>query len=98
MGKLNEFARTYEPPKTKNVADLKEVNTDIDLKDGESKDENGETFKYKYVTVDGEDYRVPNSVISALKSILEKKPDLKKFSVSKMGQGFNTRYTVIPIE
>jgi len=33
-----------------------------------------------------------------LKAILEKKPDLKTFSVSKKGQGMNTVYTVIPMD
>lgn len=98
MASLSDFAKTYEPPKTKNIADLKEVDVSLQLADRIGKDDSGEEFKYKVVIVNGEEYRVPSSVISALKSVLEKKPDLKKFSVSKSGTGMNSRYTVIPLD
>ena len=35
--------------------------------------------------------------ITSLKAILEKKPDLKDFSVAKTGTNLDTRYTVIPL-
>ena len=98
MSKLKEEALNYEAPTTKNIVDLKEVDVEMELEDREGKDKDGEIFKYKVIVVDGEDYRVPGSVIGNLKGILEKKPDLKKFSVSKTGEGMNTRYTVIPME
>jgi hypothetical protein len=98
MASLSEFAKTYEPPKTKNIADLKEVEVTLQLEDRTGKDESGDEFKYKVIVVNGEDYRVPGSVIGSLKAILEKKPTLSKFSVSKVGTGMNTKYTVIPIE
>jgi hypothetical protein len=47
--------------------------------------------------LDGEKYRVPNSVLKQLKVLLEDNPDLKKFKVKKSGVGLNTDYTVIPI-
>jgi hypothetical protein len=98
MAKLKDEALQYEAPQTKNIADLKEVSVELDLQDREGKDNNGEVFKYKVIVVEGEDYRVPGSVIGNLKGILEKKPDLKKFSVSKQGEGMNTRYTLIPLD
>jgi len=98
MASLKEQAISYEPPTTKNIADLQEVDVDLQLEDRTGTNEAGEDFKYKVIIIDGEEYRVPNSVLNNLKAILEKKPTLKKFSVSKTGTGMNTRYAVIPIE
>ena len=97
MASLKDSAKEYEPPTTKNIADLKEVSTDLELEDREGHDQNNEKFKYKVIVVEGEDYRVPGSVLGNLKVILEKNPAIKRFSVSKQGTGMNTRYTVIPI-
>ena len=88
----------YQPKQTKNIADLKEVSVDLELEDREGTTRDNETFKYKVVVIDGQDYRVPGKVIGDLKAILDKKPDLKLFSVSKTGSGMNTHYTVIPIQ
>lgn len=97
MEKLKDAALQYEQPSTKNIADLDSVDVELNLEDREGKDNNGEVFKYKVVVVNGEDYRVPGSVIGNLKGILQKKPDLKTFSVAKQGEGMNTRYSVIPL-
>ena len=45
----------------------------------------------------GEKYKVPVSVLSALKEILEVKPELKLFKVIKKGEGLKTEYTTIPL-
>jgi hypothetical protein len=97
MAKLFESAKNYEPPKTRNIADLKLVDVNLELEDREGLDENKKPFKYKVIIVEGEEYRVPGSVLGSLKAILEKNPNLKQFSVSKQGTGMNTRYTVIPM-
>jgi len=98
MASLKESAEMYEPPTTKNIADLQEVNVDLQLEARTGKNEANEEFAYNVIIVDGEEYRVPNSVLNNLKAILKKKPTLKTFSVSKTGQGMNTKYTVIPLE
>ena len=98
MGSLKEEAQAYEPPTTKNIADLKEVLVELKVEERTGKNREDKEYKYKVIIVDGEDYRVPNSVLDNLKAILEKKPDLKKFRVSKTGQGMDSRYTVIPLE
>lgn len=98
MAKLKEEALNYEAPKTKNIADLETVDVDLKLEDREGKDNEGQVFKYKVVVVDGEEFRVPGSVIRNLKQVLEAKPDIKKVKVTKSGEGMNTRYTVIPLE
>lgn len=96
MATLGEEAKNYEPPTTKNIADLDIVPTNLEMHSREGTDVNGETFKYKVVIVEGVEYRVPSSVLGSLKAIMAKKPELKNFSVSKQGTGMNTKYTVIP--
>ena len=76
---------------------MKVVSTSFPLEDREGIDNDKQPFKYKVIIVDGEEYRVPSSVLGSLKAILEKKPDLKEFTVSKVGNGMDTRYTVIPL-
>lgn len=96
---IKQAAQNYVPQTTKNIADLPEVNIEaMQLEDRESKDNEGIAFKYKVVIVNGEEYRVPGSVIGSIKGILDKKPTLKRISVSKQGTGMLTRYTVIPLE
>lgn len=97
---LSEFAKTFEQSsQTKNISDLKEVSTDLVLLDREGHDKDGKEFKYKVIVVDKIEYRVPTSVIGSLKAILEKKPNLKKFAVSRQGKDKeNTKYTVIPLD
>ena len=97
--KLGEFAKEYESQTTKNISDLKEVDVNLELEDREAETKEGKPFKFKVICVNGEEYRVPKSVIASLKAILEKKPTLKKFSVSRVGKDKeDTRYTVIPLE
>lgn len=50
------------------------------------------------IVVDGEDYRMPTSVLKNLKAILVEKPELKEFKVSKSGEGLKTAYTVITLD
>jgi len=95
---LAEFAKIYEPPKTKNIADLDEVSVKAPRHIKEGLDKEGKPFKYVVITVDGQEYRVPGCVVWTLRAILEKKPSLKKFCVSKTGTGMATKYTVIPLE
>ena len=97
MASLKEEAKAYEPQQTKNIADLDVVPTGLELSNREGEDKHGEKYKYKVITVDGEEYRVPNVVLGDIKAILEKNPNLEKFSVTKKGEGLNTRYTVIPL-
>jgi len=98
MDSIRDSAEAYEPKQTKNIADLKEVNIDLELEDREGKDKDGTAYKYKVVVVEGEEYRIPYKVIGDLKAILEKKPTLQTFAVSKKGEGLRTEYTVIPLQ
>lgn len=98
MSSIKESAKNFTSKQTKNIAELKTVEVDLALLDGKGKDKEGKEFLYKYIEIDGEEYRVPDKVLKDLKAILEKKPSLKTFSVSKQGTGLNTAYTVIPLD
>lgn len=98
MAKLNEEAMAYEPPKTKNIADLELVLVaEVEVEERTGNDKEGKEFSYKVIVIEGEEYRVPNSVLKALKTILGTRPDLKAIKVTKTGEGLNTDYTVIPL-
>ncbi len=95
MAKLKEEAMAYEPSNTKNIADLDEVSVELDLLDGSGTDKDGKDFKYKYIVVKEENYRVPGIVLSQLKGILEENPNLTHFKVKRNGSGLATQYQVI---
>ena len=95
---IKDSAKNYTSKQTKNIAELKSVEVDLVLLEGKGKDKDGKEFSYKYIEVDGDEYRVPDKVLKDIKAILEKKPNLKTFSVSKQGTGLNTTYTVIPLD
>ena len=92
MAKLSEEAKAYEPKQIKNIADLPSVSVDLDVKE-DTKAE----FPYKYIEVNGERYKLPMTVLSSLKAILEENKNLKTFKVKKSGQGLGTEYTTIPL-
>jgi hypothetical protein len=98
MATLKESAKVYVPEQTKNIAELPIVSVNFELRDGEGKDKDGLVFKYKYIEVNGEEYRVPGKVIGDIKSILESKPDLQTVKVIRKGTGLGTQYTVIPLD
>ena len=97
MANLKEEAMTYESTATKNIAELPKVSTDVEVLERTGTNDEGKEFSYKYIRVEGSDYRVPASVLKSLKAILEDSPLLKHFKVKKTGQGMATEYTVIPL-
>ena len=97
MATLKEFAMSYESKKTKNISELNEVPIDLSIKGDFFTDNKGEDIPYNYVELNGERYRIPNSVIADLKQILVSKPTCTKVKVSKTGSGLGTKYTVIPL-
>lgn len=89
---LKEEAKEYQPSQIKNIAELENVSTDLNIHE-----DNEAEFPYKYIIVEGEKYKVPISVIASLKDLLEENADLKKFKVKRTGEGLKTKYTVIPL-
>lgn len=97
MTTIRNEAIGFKPKQTKNVADLSQLDINAELLDGKGMDDEGKEFKYKYVDVNGEEYRIPNVVIGNIKDLLEMNPNLKTVKVSRKGQGLQTRYTVMPL-
>ena len=98
MVTIGEGAKSFEPKSMKNIADLEVVTTDVQFVENEErKDSEGKQYIVNYITIDGQEYRVPNSVLEQLKAILKEKPDLKGFKVTKIGTGLNTKYNVFPL-
>ena len=97
MGTIKQEASAYESHSVGNIADIPKVSADLVLEDREGTNDEGKTFTYKVVEIEGQFYRVPASVLKSLKAILEDSPNLKFFKVKKTGTGLATEYTVIPL-
>jgi len=95
---LKDTALAYESKSVGNIADLPKVTTALKVEDREGTNDEGKTFQYKVIVVDGQEYRVPASVLKSLKAILDDNPELQEFKVKKSGTGMNTEYTVIPLK
>ena len=102
MATIGESAKAYEgSSKTKNIADLEKVSTDLQLVEDSfefTKDGVTKTVKQEVIEMNDEKYRVPVTVKQQLKVILEDNPALKFFKVKKTGTTKDdTRYQVIPL-
>lgn len=98
MTTIKESAKAYVSEITKNVAELTEVPVDLDIRQEECENKEGEKFTVNKFTLDNEDYRIPNIVLSQLKDIMESMPNLKTFKVIAKGIGMNVKYTTIPLK
>lgn len=98
MTTIKETAMAYEPQRMRNVTDLEAVSVEQQLNKEVRKNKDNEEYTISFFLVNGEEYRVPNSVIEQLQAILKEKPDLKTFKVTRKGEGLNTTYTVIQLE
>ena len=98
MVTIKEAAMTYESKQTKNIAEIEVIKTDLEIREEVFKEGTPDEFKVNITTINGEDYRVPDSVLKDLKTILESRPNLKTFQVKKTGTGMNTNYVVIPLD
>lgn len=106
MSNLKEEAQAYEPKKTLNIADLERVDlswpvenrSGTTLKQDEDGKEYEESYSYKVMVVNDQEYRVPNSVLEEIKKMVKLVPDLKYVKVIKTGSGFGTKYEVEKLE
>lgn len=92
MGTIKDEAVNYKPKGVKNISELPEIETTLVL----FKEENVE-YPYTYLEMNGERYKMPDAVLASLQAIIKSNPNLKKFKVTKQGQGMNTKYVVIPL-
>lgn len=98
MPSIKDEALAYEPPITKNIADLDKVSINEEIVEREYTDSNQKPFKINVIVINDEDYRVPVSIVKALKDILQEKPDITSFKVVKSGTGLSTSYTLVPLD
>lgn len=98
MANIKDSAMDYNPPQTKNIAELDKVPVNLEMEDREGLDNDGKTFKYKVVVLSGEDYRIPNIVLGNLKVLLQENPKMTHFKVKREGEGLKTRYFVFPVD
>ncbi len=95
---VKESAESYVPKSARNITELETIDVALVMRLETGKDSAGDEYNFNYVEVNGEKYRMPDSVLKDLQAVLKKKPELKSFSVSKSGEGRQTRYTVIPMD
>jgi hypothetical protein len=98
MTSIKEMAQAYEPKTTKNIAELQRVRCDMEVEEKTYTDKDNKEFSVLVAEIDGEDYRVPLSVLKDLKILLEDDPEIEYFKVLKSGEGMNTKYTVKPLK
>jgi hypothetical protein len=95
---IKSASEQYVPKTAKNITELKSVSVDLVLQLETGTNSEGEDYSYNFIEVGNEKYRVPDSVLNNLKSILVVRPNLKTFCVTKSGEGRLTKYTVIPLD
>lgn len=95
---LREMSKAYEPKKTKNIADLEAVSLDVKISKTSGTDQEGKEFEFFVAEVGEDKYRVPSSVMEAIQTLLQNKPNVKTIKVVKKGTGMNTSYSVIELE
>lgn len=102
MKTLKEAAEDYEPKRTANIADLEKFDVSEPIEEREGKDNEGKSFKYNVLVRDGEDYRIPNTVLETIKGLLaanaKHDKQITTFSVEKTGEGMGTKYQVVSLD
>ena len=98
MSTIGEEAKAYEPQRMKNIADLEAVSIEQEIKKETRKDKANEDYTVSFIVIDNDEYRVPNSVLEQLQTLIEEKPDMTSFKVTKKGEGLNTSYQVVPLD
>lgn len=98
MATLKETAMAYEPKTTPTIDEAGIISLDFPTQDREKKDKDGKPYKYKVALIGDSEYRVPDSVLEAIKALIEAKPTISKVKVAKKGTGLDTKYTVVPMD
>lgn len=99
MTSIKESAKAFVPKQTRNITELEVVNIEtLQVEKRSGKDKDGKDFNYNVVISNEEEFRIPDSVLNNIKTILQAKPNLKTIRVLKKGQGLGTEYTVVPLD
>ena len=97
---MKEAAMAYEDKKTLNISDLDQVPIDVPLETKKVKEGTPEEFEVTVALFEGEEYRVPRSVLKAVKALLAdpRTKGMTHFSVLRTGTTKDdTRYQVVPM-
>jgi len=98
MVSIGEAAAVAEKKKTKNISDLGKISIDKEIKEKVFKEGTPDEYTLQVIEHEGEDYRVPLSVLLSIKELKKKYPQMKTFEVLREGTTQNdTRYQVIPV-
>lgn len=98
MGNLKETAKAYEPKKTPVISELECVSLSVPISTMKGTDNSGVEFEYYVANVVGTDYRVPNSVMEQIQTLVEEKPEAMSIKVVRKGEGMASKYSVILLE
>jgi len=80
----------------KNVSDLKELSLDVDIED-RIFGSGDQAFTVTGFEMDNVFYRIPKTVLSQIKMLLEDNIDLERVKIKKVGTGMQTQYLVTPM-
>jgi hypothetical protein len=98
MATLKKEAEDYKPTQIKNIAELDSVNLDVEFFKETRKKADDTEYSLSFIRVDGEEYRVPSSVLEQIQEIIKTKPKATKVKVVRKGEGMKTNYTTIPLD
>lgn len=101
MKTLKDYAQEFvaTATQTKNICELNKVSTDLEILTKTANKKDGTPFTYLYIIVNGEEYRVPKTVIRELQTALKFDKNLKEFKVVKTGTTKDdTKYSVEPVK
>ena len=94
---LKEVAASFVAKTISNISVLDRVPTDVSVEERKFKEGTPEEYECYIATIKGEDFYVPVSVLAQLQELIKVMPDIKAIKITKVGEGMNTRYTVIPL-
>lgn len=95
--KIKDFAKEFEQQKMKNIVELEVIRTDQEIFKESRTDMEGKKYEVIFIIKDDDEYRFPPSAVAQLKVLMEEKPELVTFKVTKTGEGKLTKYQVIPL-
>jgi hypothetical protein len=85
MPTLKEFASTYSGKK--DITDVKRIPVETQVNSGTFKNSDGKDMPFNYFEIDSYKYTIKAKVLAQIKYLLEQKPNIKAFKVSKAPNG-----------
>jgi len=99
MGSIKDESINYTGSAMKNISELESVEVTNAVITEDRSRADGSKYTAQYIVINGDEYRIPSSVLSSLKEILKVKPKLKTFRVMRKGTTKeDTKYTIVPLD